>query len=60
MLIMKQRTLAFGMFSFLATDLLRPLVLLQDACLDELVDELLHGVEGGEETLWKHDEARVG
>ena len=48
------------MFSFLATDLLRPLVLLQDACLDELVDELLHGVEGGEETLWKHDEARVG
>ena len=35
-------------------------VFLQHACLDEFVDELLHGVEGGEEALRCHDEPCMG
>ena len=30
-------------------------VLLEHTSFDELVDELLHGVEGGEEALRRHD-----
>ena len=40
--------------------LLGILVLLQHAGLDELVDELLHGIEGREEALRRHDDAIFG
>ena len=35
-------------------------ILLQHPSLDKLVDELLHGVEGGEEALRRHDKAGMG
>ena len=35
-------------------------ILLQHASGDEFVNELLHGVEGSEEALWRHDEAGMG
>ena len=41
--------LLFGVFVFL-----------QDAGVEQFVDELLHGIEGGEEALRRHDDADAG
>ena len=41
-------------------ELFRVFVLAEDAGVDELVDQLLHAVESGEEALGRHDDAEAG